>query len=107
MIQTDVELQAAQEYVLRFERILAAARKTYTPETYEAMASSYLAEIERVNAEILAYLKHTPQALTGRCLPPPLEERGIMSNLTKPPRPLPPRPPLEPCALGRLAALGG
>jgi hypothetical protein len=60
MIQTDVELQAAQEYVLRFERILAAARKTYAPEAYEAMASSYLAEIERVNAEILAYLKHTP-----------------------------------------------
>ena len=49
MIQNDVELQAAQEYVLRFERILAAARKTYTPEAYEAMASSYLAEIERVN----------------------------------------------------------
>ena len=60
MIQNDVELQAAQEYVLRFERILAAARKTYAPETYEAMASSYLAEIERVNAEILAYLKHAP-----------------------------------------------
>jgi hypothetical protein len=60
MMQNDVELQAAQEYVLRFERILAAARQTYTPEAYEAMASSYLAEIERVNAEILAYLKHTP-----------------------------------------------
>jgi len=60
MIQNDVELQASQEYVLRFERILAAARKTYTPEVYEAMASSYLAEIERVNAEILAYLKHVP-----------------------------------------------
>jgi hypothetical protein len=60
MIQNDVELQAAQEYVLRFERILTAARMTYTPEAYEAMASSYLAEIERVNAEILAYLKHTP-----------------------------------------------
>ena len=27
MIQNDVELQAAQEYVLRFERILAAARR--------------------------------------------------------------------------------
>ncbi len=53
MIGNDVELQAAQEYVLRFERILAAARKTYIPEAYEAMASSYLAEIERVNAEIL------------------------------------------------------
>ena len=60
MMQNDVELQAAQEYVLRFERILAAARKTYPPEAYEAMASGYLAEIERVNAEILAYLKHAP-----------------------------------------------
>jgi hypothetical protein len=60
MIQNDVELQASQEYVLRFERILAAARKTYTPEAYAAMASSYLAEIERVNAEILTYLKHVP-----------------------------------------------
>ena len=45
MIQNDVELQASQEYVLRFERILASARKTYTPEVYEAMASSYLAEM--------------------------------------------------------------
>lgn len=26
----------------------------------DAMASSYLAEIERVNAEILQYLKHAP-----------------------------------------------
>jgi hypothetical protein len=60
MIQNDVELQASQEYVLRFERILAAARKTYTPEAYEAMASSYLADIARVHAEILAYLKHAP-----------------------------------------------
>ncbi len=60
MIGHDVELQAAQEYVLRFERILAAARKTYAPEAYEAMASSYLAEIARVNTEILEYLKHPP-----------------------------------------------
>ena len=60
MIGNDIELQAAQEYVLRFERILAAARSTYTPEAYEAMASSYLAEIERVNAEIVEYLRHIP-----------------------------------------------
>jgi hypothetical protein len=60
MIENDVELQAAQEYVLRFERILAAARSTYTPEAYEAMASSYLAEIERVNAEIVEYLRRSP-----------------------------------------------
>lgn len=60
MIRNDVELQAAQEYVFRFDRILAAARGKYTPEAYEAMASSYLAEIERVNAEIIEYLKRTP-----------------------------------------------
>jgi hypothetical protein len=60
MIQHDVELQAAQEYVLRFERILVAARRTYTPAAYEAMASSYLAEIERVHAEIVAYLRRAP-----------------------------------------------
>jgi len=60
MIGSDVELQAAQEYVLRFERILAAARKTYTPDAYEAMASSYLAEIERVHADIMEYLRCAP-----------------------------------------------
>ena len=60
MIKNDVELQAAQEYVLRFERILTAARSQYAAEAYEAMASSYLAEIERVNTEILEYLRHAP-----------------------------------------------
>jgi hypothetical protein len=60
MIANDVELQAAQEHVLRCERIIAAARRTYTPEAYDAMANGYLVEIERVNAEILEYLKHAP-----------------------------------------------
>ena len=60
MIRNDIELQAAQEYVLRFERVLAAARGKYTPEAYEAMASSYLAEIERANAEIAEYLRYAP-----------------------------------------------
>ena len=65
MIESDVELQAAQEYILRFERILAAARSTYAPEAYEAMASSYLAEIERVNEEIVAYLRHSPSRVAA------------------------------------------
>lgn len=60
MIRNDIELQGAQEYVLRFERILAAARGKYTPEAYEAMASSYLAEIERVHEEITEYLRYAP-----------------------------------------------
>ncbi len=65
MIHDDTELQAAQEYVLRFERILATARGTYSPEAYEAMASSYLAEIERVNEEIVAYLRHSPSRVAA------------------------------------------
>ena len=60
MIGNDEELQAAQEYVLRFERILVAARRTYTLDAYEAMVGGYLAEIERVNAEILEYLRRFP-----------------------------------------------
>lgn len=60
MTRRDAELQAAQEYVLRFERILTAARKTYTPAAYEAMAGGYLAEIERVHADIMAYLRRAP-----------------------------------------------
>lgn len=62
MIGNDVELQAAQEYVLRFERILAAARSSYSPEAYEAMASGYLAEIERVHSEIVGYLRCAPSS---------------------------------------------
>ena len=42
-----------QAKTLRFERILVAARNKYAPEAYEAMISSYLVEIDRVNAEIL------------------------------------------------------
>ena len=60
MVRNDVELQAAQEYVLRFERILASARSKYTAEAYEAMSGSYLAEIQRVNSEIAEYLRCAP-----------------------------------------------
>ncbi len=65
MIKNDVELQSAQEYILRFQRILAAARDRYTPEAYQAMASSYLAEIERVSADIIEYFKSVPSRETA------------------------------------------
>ena len=50
MIENDVELQAAQEYVMRLAHILVAARSKYTPKAYEAMASSYLAERNEASA---------------------------------------------------------
>lgn len=34
--------------------------KPWTADAYEAMASGYLAEIERVHGEILEYLRHAP-----------------------------------------------
>jgi hypothetical protein len=63
MIRNDTELQAAQERILLFERILAEARRTYTPSTYQAMAEGYLMEIEKLQAEIREYLSRTPEPI--------------------------------------------
>jgi hypothetical protein len=61
MIQNDTELQAAQERILFFQRILAQARQRETNEAnYRAMASGYLAEIEKMQAEIREYLERLP-----------------------------------------------
>jgi hypothetical protein len=40
-----------------WEPVFATAR---TPEEYRLYSSSYLAEIEKLNAEVLAYLKRHP-----------------------------------------------
>lgn len=59
MIQNDDQLLAAQERIVRFERLLAEARKTYSPTNYQAMAEGYLAEIDRMRSEIREFLSHT------------------------------------------------
>jgi hypothetical protein len=61
MIQNADELYARQERILMFERILAEARKTYSPSDYRAMAEGYFAEIGRMQAEIREYLSHTAE----------------------------------------------
>jgi hypothetical protein len=61
MIQNDTELQTAQERILLFERILAEARRTYSPSNYQAMAEGYLMEIDRLQAEIREYLSRLPE----------------------------------------------
>jgi hypothetical protein len=63
MIQNDIELRAAQERILLFERILAEARRTYARANYAAMAEGYLLEIEKMQAEIRAYLSCQPETL--------------------------------------------
>jgi len=61
MIRNNIELQAAQERILLFERALAEARETYSPSNYKAMAEGYLMEIEKLQAEIRQYLGRTPE----------------------------------------------
>ena len=65
MIANDVELQTTQERLTFLYQIVANIRaKARTPEEYHLYSNSYLAEIEKMNAEVLAYLKRHPSELT-------------------------------------------
>jgi hypothetical protein len=61
MIENDTQLKAAQERILLFERILAEARKTYSPSNYKAMAEGYLTEIDKLQDEIRQYLSRASE----------------------------------------------
>ena len=56
MIHNDQELQATQERIAYFQRVLAQLRVTATPEEFPLVASGYRAEIIRMQDEVLAYL---------------------------------------------------
>ena len=56
MIQNDQELDAMQERIARFQRLLAQLRVTATPAEFPAVAGGYRAEIERMQNEGLDYL---------------------------------------------------
>ena len=57
MIQNDQELEGTQERIAFFCRIVARLRQVESPENFPFMASCYLAEIEKMNREVLEYLK--------------------------------------------------
>jgi len=57
MIKNDLELEGTQERIAFFCRIVANMRKVESPKNFPYMASGYLAEIEKMNAEVLEYLK--------------------------------------------------
>lgn len=56
MIHNDQELQATQEHIAYFQRLLAQLRVTATPAEFPLVASGYRAEIVRMQDEVLAYL---------------------------------------------------
>ena len=62
MIQNDQELQCTQERMAFFCRLVAHMRQVESPANFRSMASGYLAEIEKMHAEVIAYLsRHTSE----------------------------------------------
>lgn len=60
MIQNDTELQGTQERIAFFSRLVANMRQVEKPENFKYMASGYLAEIDKMHAEVLVYLSRHP-----------------------------------------------
>ena len=56
MIHNDQALQATQERMAYFYRLLAQLRVTATPAEFPLVASGYRAEVVRMQDEVLAYL---------------------------------------------------
>jgi hypothetical protein len=63
MIQNDIELKATQERIAWFESLVAQFRMAdMSPLEFKLMSGSYLAEIEKMHAEIMEYLgKHASE----------------------------------------------
>ena len=56
MIHNDQELQCTQERIVFFCRLVAHMRQIESPANFRYMASGYLAEIEKMHAEVMTYL---------------------------------------------------
>jgi len=56
MIHNDIELRGTQERIALFEGWVAQFRVTIPPGEFRLMTGSYLAEIEKMHAEVMAYL---------------------------------------------------
>jgi len=56
MIRNDHELKTTQERIAYFEGLVAQFRVTTSPTEFKLMSSGYLAEIDRMHAEIMEYL---------------------------------------------------
>lgn len=63
MIKNDLELKCTQERIAWFEGLVAQFRISVKPENFPAMAGGYLAEIEKMHAEIMEYLRRHPSQI--------------------------------------------
>ena len=62
MIEDEKELRATQQRAERFHSWLVQLRQTALPSEFDAVASGYRLEIERMQAEILDYLLRPAKA---------------------------------------------
>ena len=60
MITNEQELNATRERIARLQGWLVQMRQTARTEEFEAVASGYRLEIERMQAEEMEYLLHPP-----------------------------------------------
>jgi pyridoxal/pyridoxine/pyridoxamine kinase len=60
MITSEQELKATHDRIEQFQRWLMQLRRTSRPEEFEAVASGYRLEIERMQAETMDYLLYPP-----------------------------------------------
>jgi pyridoxal/pyridoxine/pyridoxamine kinase len=58
MITSEQELKATHDRIEQFQQWLMQMRRTARPEEFEAVASGYRLEIERMQAEVMEYLLH-------------------------------------------------
>jgi len=57
MIYNDAELKGTQERIAYFEGLVAQFRVSVPRENFPAMGEGYLAEIEKMHAEVMEYLR--------------------------------------------------
>lgn len=56
MIHSDEELKCTQDRIIYFEGLVAQFRTSIHPDNFAAMAGGYLSEIQKMHAEVIAYL---------------------------------------------------
>jgi hypothetical protein len=64
MIQNDTELQVTQERIAYFCQLVTHMRQRESAANFKYMASGYLAEIEKMHAEVMEYLRRHPSEAT-------------------------------------------
>jgi hypothetical protein len=66
MITTDRELQATIDRIAEFQKQVVCLRQTISdPEDYRLSAGGFIAEVERMQNEVNAYLRRHPAELAA------------------------------------------